>query len=186
MTANRSFPVSDRAVAGYKSRMRSLMLIPVALLLWSGAACSSDDDSGDDPVATTSTAAATDTSSADESATGGFCEAAGEFAVAQADAPDATGPDAVETTVTAMADTAENVAATAPQEVAADAEAFAAAIDGLRQYAADRDYEVDLGGAAPEYQSGEGQAVVGAINDTIGAVDQAVQDECGRFLNEVP
>lgn len=164
--------------------MRSLMMIPVALLLWSGAACGSAD--GGEPTTTTSATVATDTSPTDESTSGGFCEAAGEFAVAQADGPDATGPDEVESTVTAMSDRAADLAVAAPEEVAADAEAFAAAIDGLRQYAADRDFEVDLGGAAPEYQSGEGKAVVGAINETIGPVDQAVQDECGRFLNEVP
>lgn len=165
--------------------MRTFLALPaVALVLVLTGACSSDD--GGDRVATdTTTAAATDTI-ANDSGGGSFCDAAGRFAVASAEAPDAAPGDEVEETVNAMAAAAAEVAATAPDSVTADAEAFAEAVAGLEQYAADRDFDVDLGAAAPEYQSGEGQAVVDAINGTIAPVDQAVQDECDRFLNEVP
>lgn len=169
--------------------MRTLLLVPAAALVLLGAACSSDDagDSGAAESTTTVADVATSVGADDPStAGGGFCDAAVAFATAQADAPDAATPEEVERTVDAMADGAQQVADTAPAEVADDAQAFAEAVDGLRQYAADRQYEVDLGAAAPEYQSGEGQTVVAAITDTIGPVDEAVQDECDHFLTEIP
>ena len=43
-----------------------------------------------------------------------------------------------------------------------------------------------LGGGGPEYQSGDGAVVRDEITNTIAPVDQAVQDECDRFLNEDP
>lgn len=144
--------------------MRTILLLPAVLLvLLLGVACSDDggDDAGEDTIATVADDGASGTAAPSG---GSFCDAAEAFAVASTGAPDADRPDEVEERVTAMAD----------------------AVDGLRQYAADRDFEVDLGGAAPEYQSGEGADVVAAINGSIAVVDQAVQDECGHFINEVP
>jgi hypothetical protein len=159
-------------------RTLAVVLAVMALL----AACGDDSDSeaagGDD--ASTSTEA---TTGFDQEA---FCDAAGAFATASDGAADADAPDEVEERVTAMSGTADAIVEVAPEDVTDDAQAFADAIDGLEQYAADRNYEVDLGGASPEYQSGDGAAVVDEINNTIVPVDQAVQDECDRFLNEAP
>ena len=144
--------------------MRTILLLPAVLLvLLLGVACSDDggDDAGEDTIATVADDGARGTAAPSG---GSFCDAAEAFAVASTGAPDADRPDEVEERVTAMAD----------------------AVDGLRQYAADRDFAVDLGGAAPESQSGEGADVVAAINGSIAVVDQAVQDECGHFINEVP
>ena len=144
--------------------MRTILLLPAVLLvLLLGVACSDDggDDAGEDTIATVADDGASGTAAPSG---GSFCDVAEAFAVTSTGAPDADHPDEVEERVTAMAD----------------------AVDGLRQYAADRDFEVDLGGAAPEYQSGEGADVVAAINGSIAVVDQAVQDECGHFINEVP
>ena len=113
-----------------------------------------------------------------------FCEAAGDFGTAQSGAPDASTPEEVEERLTAMSDAADAIVETAPEDVTEDAQAFADAIADFEQYGEDRDYEVDLGGGAPEYQSGEGATIGENITNTIAAVDQAVQDECGRFLSE--
>lgn len=168
--------------------MRPLLVVPaLVLVLTLGVACGDDDDGGGEGERAEETLAtvADDGATGTTPATGGsFCDAAEAFAVASAAAPDATTPDEVEEQVTAMADAAAGLAEGAPDGV--DAEPFAEAVDGLRQYAADRDFEVDLGAAAPEYQSGEGAAVVADINGSIAVVDQAVQDECGHFINEVP
>lgn len=164
--------------------MRTILLLPAVLLvLLLGVACSDDggDDAGEDSIATVADDGASGTAAPSG---GSFCDAAEAFAVASTGAPDADRPDEVEERVTAMADAAAGLADEAPDGV--DAQPFADAVDGLRQYAADRDFEVDLGGAAPEYQSGEGADVVAAINGSIAVVDQAVQDECGHFINEVP
>ena len=170
----------------YLLRMRRSILRPLAVVLAVMAlvaACSGDDSDSEDAggdVASTSTEA---TTGFDQEA---FCDAAGDFATASDGAADAETPEEVEERVTAMSGTADAIVEVAPEDVTDDAQAFADAIDGLEQYAADRDYEVDLGGASPEYQSGDGAAVVDEINNTIVPVDQAVQDECDRFLNEVP
>ena len=144
--------------------MRTILLLPAVLLvLLLGVACSDDggDDAGEDTIATVADDGASGTAAPSG---GSFCDAAEAFAVASTGAPDADRPDEVEERVTAMAD----------------------AVDGLRQYAADRDFEVDLGGAAPEYQSGEGADVVAAINGSVAVVDQAAQHACGHSINEVP
>jgi ABC-type glycerol-3-phosphate transport system substrate-binding protein len=163
-------------------RLLLLTLAVVALL----AGCSGDDsesnnDGGDS--ASTSTEATGDTADDgfDQEA---FCEAAGDFGTAQTGAPDAATPEEVEARLTAMSDAADAIVETAPEEITDEAQAFGAAIAAFEQYGADRDYEIDLGGAAPEYQSGEGAAVASEITGTIAAVDQAVQDECDRFLSE--
>ena len=139
----------------------------------------------------TPTDASSSTEATDDTATDGFdqeafCDAAGDFAVASDGAPDAETADEVEEAATAMSDAADAIVETAPEDVTEDAQAFADAIDGLELYAAERDFEVDLGAASPEYQSGDGAVVVDAITEAIVPVDQAVQDECDRFLNEVP
>lgn len=166
--------------------MRSLLVLPaLALVLALGVACGDDDDAGGGRAEETVATVADDGASGTTPAAGGsFCDAAEAFAVASAGAPDATTPEEVEARVTAMADAAAGLAEGAPDGV--DAEPFAEAVDGLRQFAADRDFDVDLGAAAPEYQSGEGAAVVADINGSIAVVDQAVQNECGHFINEVP
>ena len=163
-----------------RSVPRTLVLALAVMALLAG--CGGDDSDRDaaDEDASTST---------DDTVTDGFdqeafCDAAGEFGTAQTGAPDASTPEEVEERLTAMSDAADAIVETAPEDISEDAQAFADAIDAFEQYGADRDFEVDLGGAAPEYQSGDGAAVVEEINNTIAPVDQAVQDECGRFLSE--
>jgi hypothetical protein len=165
-------------------RRSILRTLAVVLALTSLLAACGGDDSGSEG------AEGDDASTLTEATTGfdqeAFCDAAGDFATASDGAADADTPDEVEERVTAMSATADTIVEVASEDVTEDAQAFADAIDGLEQYAADRDYEVDLGGGSPEYQSGDGAAVVDEINNTIVPVDQAVQDECDRFLNEAP
>jgi hypothetical protein len=163
-----------------RSVSRTVVLAFAVMALVAG--CSGDDSD--------STAAGDDAStSTDDTATDGFdqeafCDAAGDFGTAQTGAPEASTPEEVEERLTAMSDAADAIVETAPADVNEDAQAFADAIDAFEQYGADRAFEVDLGAAAPEYQSGDGSAVVEAITNTIAPVDQAVQDECDRFLSE--
>jgi len=165
----RSTPARANAVA------ITLAITLVALLGGCG-----DDDGGSSTTETTS-----------DTASGGFeqeafCDAAGDFATASDGAPEESTPSGVEERVTAMSAAADALVDTAPADITEEAQAFADAIDGLEQYAAERDYEVRLGGGSPEYQSGDGAVVVDAITNTIAPVDQAVQDECDRFLSEAP
>jgi ABC-type glycerol-3-phosphate transport system substrate-binding protein len=161
-----------------RSVLRTLVLAIAVMALLAG--CSGDDSSAAGDDASTST---------DDTATDGFdqeafCDAAGDFGTAQTGAPEASTPEEVEERLTAMSDAADAIVETAPADVTEDAQAFADAIHAFEQYGADRDFEVDLGAAAPEYQSGDGAAVVEEITNTIAPVDQAVQDECDRFLSE--
>jgi hypothetical protein len=168
------------------SFLRCLVLaLAVTALL---TACSGDDSEGSDDggdAGSTSTEATDDpTDSADGYDQNAFCTAAGDFGTAQTGAPDASTPEEVEARLTAMSDAADAVAETAPEDITEEAQAWADAIATWEQYGADRDYEIDLGAASPEYQSGEGAAVVDEMTNTIAPVDQAVQDECDRFLSE--
>ena len=161
-----------------RSVLRTLVLAIAVMALLAG--CGGDDSSAAGDDASTST---------DDTATDGFdqeafCDAAGDFGTAQTGAPEASTPEEVEERLTAMSDAADAIVETAPADVTEDAQAFADAMDAFEQYGADRDFEVDLGAAAPEYQSGDGAAVVEEITNTIAPVDQAVQDECDRFLSE--
>ena len=154
------------------------LLIPFALL---GVACGDDDDTASTPSSQAGTATTETTAATDDDP---FCAAAIEFANAQAGAPDAATPEEVQETVEAMTATADGLTEVAPEGVREDAAAFADAIRGLEDFAAAQDYDVDLGAAAPIYQSGEGQRVGAEIQTTIVPVDQAVQDTCDRFLTE--
>lgn len=159
---------------------RALVLAVTLVTLLAGC---SDDDGGGGASSTTETTSEPASGGFDQEA---FCDAAGDFATASDGAPEESTPAGVEERVTAMSAAADALVDTAPEGITEEAQAFADAIDGMEQYAAERDYEVDLGGGSPEYQSGEGAVVGEAITNTIAPVDQAVQDECGRFLNEVP
>ena len=160
---------------------RPLLAALFALLALVAAGCGDDDDST--AASTTTAPPSTDTASAEDESD--FCAAQQAFAAAQSKGPDAETPDAVEETAAEMTQTAEALADAAPQDVQPDAEAFAEAIAGLEEFVASQDYEVGLGGADPAYQSGDGEAAASAVAEASVPVDQAVQDECDRFLNEV-
>lgn len=164
------------------SILRSLALTVIALFVLAG--CGGDDGGSGSDSGSGSGSGSASAPAEDEFDQEAFCEAAGDFGTAQSGAPDASTPEEVEERLTAMSDAADAIVETAPEDVTEDAQAFADAIADFEQYGEDRDYEVDLGGGAPEYQSGEGATIGENITNTIAAVDQAVQDECGRFLSE--
>ena len=163
--------------------MRSTPSRALALALTVFALLSACGDDGGGASSTTETTSETGAGGFDPEA---FCDAAGDFATASDGSPEETTPSGVEERVAAMSAAADTLVDTAPEDITEEAQAFADAIDGLEQYAAERDYEVRLGGGSPEYQSGDGAVVRDEITNTIAPVDQAVQDECDRFLNEVP
>lgn len=166
----------------HRSILRTVILAFFVMALF--VACSGDDGDSRDTDDASSSTEATDDTATDGFDQEAFCDAAGDFGTAQTGAPDASTPEEVEERLTAMSDAADAIVESAPEDVTDDAQAFADAIGAFEQYGADRDFEVDLGAAAPEYQSGEGAAVVEEITNTIAPVDQAVQDECDRFLSE--
>ena len=164
------------------SRLRPLVLAVVALFVLAG--CGSDDS--DDGGSSTSSASASADTEEDPFNQEAFCAAAEDFAIAQDRAADESTPEGVEERLTAITHATEDLVETAPEDVTEDAQAFDDAMQRYAEYGAERDYEISLGGASPEYQSGEGAEVIAEITDTVAAVDQAVQDECGHFINEVP
>ena len=174
-------------------RRRPLVLALLALFVLAG--CGSDDGedsddggastSSDGGPSTTSASAPTDTED-DPFDQEAFCAAAEDFAVAQEGASEASTPEAVEERLTAITNATEDLVETAPEDLTEDAQAFDDAMQRFAEYGAERDYEISLATGRPEYQSGEGAEVVAGITDTVAAVDQVVQDECGHFINEVP
>jgi hypothetical protein len=166
-------------------RLRPLVLALVAVFVLAGCGSDDGDDGGGSPSASGSASAPADPEEDgfDQEA---FCAAAEEFAIAQEGAAEESTPDGVEERLTAMTDATEHIVDTAPEDLTEDAQAFDDAVQRFAVYGAERDYQIGLGGASPEYQSGEGAEVVAEITETVAAVDQAVQDHCGHFINEVP
>lgn len=164
------------------TRLRPLGLALVALLVLAG--CGGDDsDVGQSSSGSATAPADTEEDDFDQEA---FCAAAEDFAIAQEGAADESTPEGVEERLTAITDATEDIVETAPEDLTEDAQAFDDAMQRYAEYGAERDYEINLGTGGPEYQSGEGAEVIAEITDTVAAVDQAVQDECGHFINEVP
>jgi hypothetical protein len=164
------------------SWLRPLVLALVALLVLAG--CGSDDS--DDGGSSTSSASAPADTEGDPFDQEAFCAAAEDFAIAQEGAAEESTPEGVEERLTAITSATEDLVQTAPEDVTEDAQAFDDAMQRFAEYGAERDYEISLGTGRPEYQSGEGAEAVAGITDTVAAVDQVVQDECGHFINEVP
>jgi hypothetical protein len=164
------------------SRLCPLVLALVALFVLAG--CGSDD-SDDDGSSTSSASAPADTEE-DPFNQEAFCSAAEDIAIALSGAAEESTPEGVEERLTAITQATEDLVETAQEDVTDDAQAFDDAMQRYAEYGAERDYEISLGTGRPEYQSGEGAEVVAEITDTVAAVDQAVQDECGHFINEVP
>ncbi len=164
------------------TRLRPLGLALVALFVLAGCG-GNDSDDGESSSGSATAPADTEEDGFDQEA---FCAAAEDFAIAQEGAADESTPEGVEERLTAITDATEDIVETAPADLTEDAQAFDDAMQRYAEYGAERDYEINLGTGGPEYQSGEGAEVIAEITDTVAAVDQAVQDECGHFINEVP
>jgi hypothetical protein len=113
-----------------------------------------------------------------------FCDAAKHFGTAQSAGPDAETPEAVKQAVAALTSATNELVAAAPADTRESTQAFAAALATMLTFIEKQDFNVDLGGSAEIWQSGEGATIVDGVVSTIGPVDQAVQDNCGRFLSE--
>ena len=128
------------------SILRALALTVIAQFVLAG--CGGDD--GGSSSGSGSGSGSASAPAEDEFDQEAFCDAAGDFATASDGAARTPStPDEVEERLTAMSGAADAIVEAAPEDVTEDAQAFADAIDGLEQYGADRDYEVDLGGASP-------------------------------------
>jgi hypothetical protein len=113
-----------------------------------------------------------------------FCDAAKHFGRAQRKGPDAETPQAVQQAVVEITQAIDELVAAAPTDAKDSTHAFATAMATMMTFIEQKDFNVDLGGSAEIWQSGEGATLVNGVVDTIGPVDKAVQDQCDRYLSD--